>query len=154
MRGLTAGALLKSHGRNINIHHGAFIGSGRQIELGDNSGIGIDCIVTRAVIGKDVMMGPQVIIVGQNHSFARTDISMIQQGSTPCEPVTIGDDVWIGYRAIIMPGIKIGRGVIIGAGAVVTKDVPDWAIVGGVPAKILKMRKVTDQESSAPGAAR
>ena len=54
--------------------------------------------------------------------------------------VTIGNDVWIGTRVIILPGVTVGNGVIIGAGAVVTKDVPDMAIVGGVPAKIIKYR--------------
>ena len=55
--------------------------------------------------------------------------------------VTIGNDVWIGMRSIIMPGVKIGNGAVIGAGAIVTKDVPDYAIVGGVPAKVIKYRK-------------
>lgn len=56
-------------------------------------------------------------------------------------PVTIGNDVWIGMRSIIMPGVNIGDGSVIGAGAVVTKDVPAYAIVGGVPAKVIKYRK-------------
>lgn len=65
---------------------------------------------------------------------------MGQQGMRVSE-VIIGNDVWIGMRVIIMPGIKVGNGVVIGAGAVVTKDVPDYAIVGGVPARIIKFRK-------------
>ena len=65
---------------------------------------------------------------------------MIAQGGTVVQ-VTIGDDVWIGTRAIILPGVTIGNGVIIGAGAVVTKDVPDYAIVGGVPARVIRFRK-------------
>ena len=65
---------------------------------------------------------------------------MGHQGSRIAE-VVIGNDVWIGMRVIIMPGVKIGNGVVIGAGAVVTKDVPDFAIVGGVPAKIIRYRK-------------
>ena len=141
LRYWNARLMLKKCGKNVNIEHGAMIGSGKQIEIGDNSGIGIDCIVPRAVIGKNVMMGPQVIVVGQNHEHSRTDIPMIQQGMTAPDPIRIEDDVWIGYRAILMPGITIGRGSIIGAGAVVTKDVPEFAIVGGVPAKVLKMRK-------------
>ena len=64
---------------------------------------------------------------------------MGQQGMRVSE-VIIGNDVWIGMRVIIMPGIKVGNGVVIGAGAVVTKDVPDYAIVGGIPAKIIGER--------------
>ena len=56
------------------------------------------------------------------------------------KPVIIGDDVWIGGRVIILPGVTIGNGAIVGAGAVVTRDVPEYAIVGGVPAKVIKMR--------------
>ena len=66
---------------------------------------------------------------------------MNQQWSLPKQKVIIGDDVWIGTRVIILPGVRVGTGSIIGAGAVVTKDVPDYAIVGGVPAKIIKFRK-------------
>ena len=56
------------------------------------------------------------------------------------EPVTIGDDVWIGFGACVLPGVSVGRGSIVAAGAVVTKDVPDWTIVGGVPAKVIGSR--------------
>ena len=67
---------------------------------------------------------------------------MIDQGGNPDTPLHIACDVWIGTRAIILPGCKrIGAHSIIGAGAVVTKDVPDYAIVGGNPARVLKMRK-------------
>lgn len=76
-----------------------------------------------------------------SHNTARTDIPMNQQGHLEKKEVVIGDDVWIGRRVIILPGIKIGNGVIIGAGAVVTKDVPDYAVVAGVPAKVIKYRK-------------
>lgn len=86
------------------------------------------------------MMGPDVTILSQTHNIERTDIPMGKQGMREAE-VIIGNDVWIGMRSIIMPGVKIGDGAVIGAGAVVTKDVPDYAIVGGVPARIIKYRK-------------
>lgn len=79
-------------------------------------------------------------ILTHTHNIERTDIPMGQQGMRVSE-VVIGNDVWIGMRVVIMPGVKVGNGVVIGAGAVVTKDVPDYAIVGGVPTMIIKFRK-------------
>lgn len=86
------------------------------------------------------MMGPEVTILTHTHRIDRTDIPMGQQGSMVCE-VVIGDDVWIGMRSIILPGVRIGSGAVIGAGAVVTKDVPNYAVVGGVPARVIRYRK-------------
>lgn len=128
-------------GSNVNIEKNADFGSGANITIGKKSGIGINCKVRGPLtIGENVMMGPDCVILTSTHNFERTDIPMIEQGGA-VKKVTIGDDVWIGTRAIILPGVTIGNGVIIGAGAVVTKDVPDYAIVGGVPARVIRMRK-------------
>lgn len=133
---------MDSTGQNVNIEHLADFGTGKVISLMDNSGIGIRCRIRGPLkIGKDVMMGPEVIILGGGHKYDRTDIPMRLQGAPDTIETIIGNDVWIGTRAIIMPGVRIGNGVIIGAGAVVTKDIPDYAIVGGIPARILKYRK-------------
>ncbi len=126
-------------GKNINIERKAVFGP--QVKIGDRSGIGINCELYGPVtIGKDVMMGPEVVIYTSGHRHDRTDVPMICQGSTEPEPVSIGDDCWIGRRVMIMPGVTIGKGCVIGAGAVVTKDVPDYSIAGGVPAKVIKNR--------------
>ena len=118
-----------------------------KLSLGDNSGVGKRASLQGTVtIGNDVMMGPDCIIYTVNHCFDSIDVPMIKQGFYPEEPVEIGDDVWIGGRVTILPGVKIGNHVIIAAGAVVTKDVPDYAIVGGVPAKILKFRNEHKEE--------
>lgn len=85
-------------------------------------------------------MGPEVVIYTSGHRHDRTDILMGQQGDDGVRPVVIGDDVWIGRRAIIMPGVKIGNGCIIGAAAVVTHDIPDYSIAAGVPARVVKNR--------------
>lgn len=133
--------IFDSCGKNINIEHAANFGTGAGIKIGDYSGLGIRCQVRGPLtIGNNVMMGPDVIILTNSHIFDRTDVTIRAQGGG-VNPVSIGDDVLIGTRAIIMPGVNIGNGVIIGAGAVVTKNVPDYAIVGGVPAKIIKIRK-------------
>ena len=128
-------------GENVNVESGACFATGGGICLGSGSGLGVNCSVHGPLkIGDNVMMGPDVTILTHTHNIERTDIPMGLQGSIVKE-VSIGDDVWIGMRSIIMPGVRIGNGVVIGAGAVVTKDVPDFAIVGGVPARIIRYRK-------------
>lgn len=127
-------------GEDVNIEKGANFGMGGGISIGHRSGIGVNCSIRGPLtIGEDVMMGPDVVILTHTHVTSRIDIPMGQQGGE-IRPVTVGNDVWIGMRSIIMPGVKIGNGVIIGAGAVVTKDIPDYAVVGGVPAKIIRFR--------------
>lgn len=117
-------------GANVNIQCNATISP--TLVIGNNSGIGANSVIGRGtVIGDNVMMGPECYIYTRNHAFSRTDIPMREQGMQDFEPVTIGNDVWIGARVTILPGVKIGNGCIIGAGSVVTKDIPDYAI-GGV----------------------
>ena len=128
-------------GKNVRVEPMAFFHSGRSISIGDDSSIGERSrLLGRIIIGKDVMMGEEVIILTHNHNFDRLDIPMCQQGFKKEEPVTIADDVWIGARVIILPGVIVGKGAILAAGAVVTKDVPPYAIVGGNPARVIKMR--------------
>ena len=139
MRYFFAKRIVAYCGKNVNIEK--FARFTPELKIGDNSGVGIMCEVNGDVtIGKDVMMGPEVVIYTSGHKYDDLDVPMMQQGSTEQRPVVIEDDVWIGRRAIIMGGVHIGKGAIIGAAAVVTKDVPAYAVVGGVPAKILKMR--------------
>lgn len=134
--------LFRACGKNVNIEHGAFFHSGQRITVGDNSGIGVRAHLSGTItVGNDVMIGKDVIVMTTNHKFDRTDIPMTQQGFQDEEPVVIGNDVWISDRSIILPGVTIGSHAIIAAGAVVAKDVPEWAIVGGVPAQIIKFRK-------------
>lgn len=126
-------------GKNVNFEKGAKFCP--ELHIGDNSGIGLNATISgRVVIGKDVMMGPNCIIYTYSHSHNRIDIPMDQQGFEPEKIKYIGDDVWIGANVTILPNVNVGNHCIIGAGAVVTKDVPDYAIVGGNPAKIIRMR--------------
>lgn len=135
--------LLRNCGKNVNIEKGAQFST--EISLGDNSGIGVNAQISSEVtIGNDVMMGPYCLIYTSNHCADRTDIPMWKQGFTKVKPVVIGDDVWIGARVTILPGVHIGKGSVIGAGSVVTKDVPEYSVVGGNPAKVLKSRIPTD----------
>lgn len=128
-------------GQRVNIEKGTNFYTGWEIEIGDDSSLGINAMLPYDLkVGKDVMMGPEVIMVGEQHRFARRDVPMRLQGYDRYPPIRIEDDVWIGARAIVMPGVTIGKGAIIGAGAVVTKDVPAFAICGGNPARLIRFR--------------
>ena len=131
--------LLEKCGKKVNIERGATFSS--RIELGDRSGIGIDASISgKCIIGNDVMMGPACIIYSSNHKTDDLTVPMREQGFAEEKPVNIGGDVWIGGRVTILPGVHVGSHAIIGAGAVVTRDVPEWAIVAGNPAKVKKYR--------------
>lgn len=115
---------------------------GESLEIGENVGIAANAFIAvrgKLKIGSNTIFGPGVSIHTENHNFQDNDKPIRLQGATR-KGVVIGEDCWIGSKAIILDGINIGNHAIIGAGAVVTKDVPDYAIVGGVPAKIIKMR--------------
>ena len=140
-------------GADVNVESGALFGDGTNIHIGNRSGLGIDSrIYGPVIIGDHVMMGPDVMILTSNHRYDRLDIPMIDQGGTDHRPVMIEDDVWIGSRTIILPGVCVGMGAVIGAGSVVTKNVPAYGIVAGNPAKLIKYRqpKVGRDQSDGP----
>lgn len=113
-----------------------------KLYLGKNVGIAnnvnLDCRGS-VEIGNDTIIGFETIILTSTHKHENKTIPIKNQGMF-CKPVTIGNDVWVGARTIIMPGVTINNGAIIGANSVVTKDVPPNAIVGGIPAKLIKCR--------------
>ncbi len=139
LRYLCCRKLFKSCGVNVTIESKATIPF-HKVEIGDNSGIGLNARIGAVKIGNNVMMGPDVVILSRNHNYDRVDIPMKFQGSGDEQPVVIEDDVWIGTRVIILPGVHIGRGCIIGAGSVVTKDIPSYSIAAGNPARVIRMR--------------
>lgn len=98
-------------------------------------------------IGQDVVMGPDVVIMTTAHAWEDPAVPVRLQGDLPIAPVVIGDDVWLGTRVIVMPGVIIGKGAIIGAGSIVTKDVADFAVVAGAPARLIRWRKVGDEQA-------
>lgn len=139
LRGFCGKLILKHCGTNVNIEKGAQFSS--EVSLGNNSGIGVNALISSHVtIGNDVMMGPECMIFTSNHGMDRLDIPMWKQKHSEPRPVVIGNDVWIGARVIILPGVHIGDGCVIGAGSVVTKDVEACSIVAGNPAKLIRKR--------------
>ena len=131
---------IKKAGKKLSIGRKCFIH--KNTEIGDCSGVGYACVINNGcTIGENVMMGPEVLIYTQNHCTNRVDIPMCKQGMRDARPVTIEDDVWIGARVVILPGVTLGCGSVIGAGAVVSKDVPPYSVCVGNPARVVKSRK-------------
>lgn len=133
--------IFKKTPAKFKVNRGVDFGSGVNIEIGMNTSLSRGTwIANDTVIGDDVMMGPEVVILSGSHNFNDPSIPITKQGSSERRPVTIGNDIWIGTRVIILPGVKVHDHAIIAAGSVVTKDVPEWAIVGGNPAKLIRYR--------------
>lgn len=135
------GRMMLSHcGKNVNIEKGARFSM--DTALGDNSGIGVNAFLSgKVIIGSNVMMGPECMVFTTNHRIDRLDIPMCEQGFSNPKTVVIEDDVWIGARVIILPGVRIGTGSVIGAGSVVTHDVGPYSVVAGNPARLIRYRR-------------
>ena len=132
---------LKKMGIQVTIESNVFWGDGRDIELGDHVQINEDVWIRNVKIGNYCMIAPRVMILNYGHNTESIKEPMMKQGVRAYDQTIIADDVWIGAAAIVMPGVKIGTGSIVAAGAVVTKNVEAYSVVGGNPAKLIKMRK-------------
>jgi maltose O-acetyltransferase len=144
IRGFACRIIFKECGKNIDICRNVYFGNGQNIKMGSNSILGPNLRIQQCdvEIGNFVMTAHDIQIIGGGHNYSSLDIPMGQQGNMPRSKLVIKDDVWIGARATILGNVgTIGTGSIIGAGAVVTKPVPDYAIVAGNPARIIKYRK-------------
>lgn len=128
-------------GKGSAIHMGAVFYDPKNISIGEDSVIGEGAVLDgrdKLSIGDHVDIASEVMIYNCEHDVNSSNFSAVSS------PVVIEDYVFIGPRAIILPGVKIGKGAVVGAGAVVTKDVADFAIVGGVPAVVIGERKNKD----------
>lgn len=114
-----------------------------KLEMGTGSSISENCTLSGAdagiFIGRDVMIAPGCVLVAFNHGYDRIDIPMSKQTNIEA-PIFIGDDVWIASSCTITMGVSIGKGCIVAANSVITKDVEPYSIVGGIPAKLIKKR--------------
>ncbi len=123
-------------GRDSSVHMDCFI-TGNSIEIGDNTVINRQCYLDGRFplkIGNNINISHQVLIHTLTHDPQAADFRGV------AKPVAIEDDAWIGTRAVILPGVRIGRGAVVGAGSVVTKDVGDYVIAAGVPAREIGKR--------------
>lgn len=137
-RYLCARLILTNCGKQLYIQPGARFS--HRIRIGDYSQIGEGCRINGDVtIGRYVLMAPGVHILSQSHIYSDPTVPISLQGVTHAETV-IGDDVWLCTNVIVLPGVKIGDHAIIAAGSVVTRNIPEGAIAGGIPARIIRMR--------------
>lgn len=129
--------------RNLWLSCGVVPGNEGYFEIGDDSYIGPNAVMGAGgpiVIGSHVQMGPNVTITAENHVFANALQRIDEQGVSHLG-IVIEDDCWIGGRVSILDGVRIGRGSVIGAGAVVTQNIPPYSIAIGVPAKVIRQRE-------------
>lgn len=133
-------ALPYSAGKNVKIYDGVHIDKPSKLKIGDNVSINRGSIINAGggvEIGDDVLIGPDVVIYSQNHAYDNKEKVIADQGYL-YKKTKIGSNVWLGARAIILPGVIIGNNVVVGAGSVVTKNVPENSLVVGNPAKVIK----------------
>jgi acetyltransferase-like isoleucine patch superfamily enzyme len=137
---------------NVRIGRRCFIGKADlntlgghgRIEIGDGaiiySGCELLCQYASTIrIGRGVLFTRQAAAMTAGHVFSDPRATILSQGITTAD-VTVEDDCWIGYRAILLPGVRVGRGTVVGAGAVVTADLPPMVVAGGVPARVIRER--------------
>lgn len=115
---------------------------GEKLVIGNNVGISQNCFIAvrgNVTIGDNTIIGPHVSIFSENHNFESLEVPIREQGEKRSD-VDIGEDVWIGTKSTILSGVKIGSHSIVAAGSVVNKSIPEYSVVGGVPARVLKTR--------------
>ena len=129
-------------GKVDTINRKVYFGNGQFLELGDHCTLGANAeIPNDTIVGCYSMISRQTYILHGNHRFDNTEVPIKLQGSYPDKQTIIEDDVWIGMRSFLTPGRHVKKGTIVAAGSVLSKDFPEYSIVGGAPAKLIRMRK-------------
>jgi len=137
--------ILRVRYRAAHVHPTSYLASGSSIHsslvMGPYGYIGTGAEIPAGVrMGKYVMIGPSFLMTGNDHVFDNLGCAVIFSGRPEPRTSDIGDDVWIGARVTVIRGVNIGRGAIVAAGAVVTRDVANYSVVGGVPAREIRKR--------------
>ena len=138
--------------QGIAIGNGVFVGRNTilsckngDIVIEDHANLGFNCEIfsaSRVRVGKSILMAAYTYLVGGDHLYDRVDIPVLEQGRA-ARGIDVGDGVWLGTHVVVTDGSTVGRDAIIGAGAVVVGDIPDFAIATGIPAKVMRDRRDT-----------
>ncbi|MBO7144304.1 MAG: hypothetical protein J6W13_05685 [Salinivirgaceae bacterium] len=134
----------------VRVMHGVSFAKGIDIQIGNNVQFGLNCdITTPTHFGNNVLLAGSVSIVGRQDHTYNNPMKTIWDGPRGNNELTIiDDDVWIGTHSVIMSGVTIGKGSIVAAGSVVTKDIPPCEIWGGNPARLIKQRFASEEEKA------
>ena len=139
--------------QGIILRDGAFVGRNTvlsckngSITLGEDANVGVNVVITSSAevrVGARALVAAFTYIVGGDHLFDRVDVPVMHQGRT-AQGIDIGDNAWLGAHVVVMDGVRIGRDAVIGAGAMVTDDVPEFHIAAGVPARVIRDRRTSE----------
>jgi len=129
--------------KNTTLEPNVYLSNTQGTTIGYNCRVNENVFIQQAIIEDDVLIAPNVALLSTSHNHSFLHESIVNQGDSEPNPPIIKKGAWLGRNVIVMPGIEIGEGAIVGAGAVVTKNVKPFTIVGGVPAKFIKNRTKT-----------
>ncbi len=121
---------------------------GSELVIGDHVALNYNVMINadrggKIYIGNNVMIGPQTVLRASNHKFKNIDVPICEQGCAG-GTIVVEDGVWIGANVVVLPNVKIGKGSVIGAGSVVNRDISEYCVAVGVPARVIKSRRHQD----------
>jgi maltose O-acetyltransferase len=140
LRGFLCAGFIGSAGTPFYVRSGTFLADGRYLHVGNSVSIGPGCRIYGAQLGDCVIVGPGCVFFKENRGADDLDKPVGAHDTTPINVPVVEDWAWVGERAIVLQGRRIGRGAIVGAGAVVTRDVEPFTVVGGNPARVIGHR--------------